>query len=138
MAGGALGADCEWWDFRSESESLLTLPLLEPVTWNCGCDLKAAGNSRAIQYKLGEIMSELFDCSHELRQFLIGLSDGGLTADDSMRLEQVLSSDSAARVFYRRYLELHAMLQFAQYPSEITLTEVILPRSVEKTYGDYH
>lgn len=83
-------------------------------------------------------MSAFSDCSRELRRLLIGLCDGSLTVDDSMRLEQVLSSDSAARVFYRRYLELHTMLQFAGYPSEITVTEVILPRSAEETHGDYH
>jgi hypothetical protein len=57
-------------------------------------------------------MNESPDSSHEFCRLLIALCDGVLTDDNSQRLEQILASDAVSREFYRRYLELHAMLQF--------------------------
>jgi hypothetical protein len=69
--------------------------------------------------------------SHELRRLLTELCDGILSDDDCKLLEQLLASDSAARTFYRRYLELHGMLRFEEQASS-EATECITPRSAEE------
>jgi hypothetical protein len=69
--------------------------------------------------------------SHELRRLLTELCDGVLGDDDCKLLEQLLVSDSAARTFYRRYLELHGMLQFEEQASSGS-TECVTPRSAEE------
>lgn len=71
------------------------------------------------------------DRSHELRRLLTELCDGVLSDDDCKLLEQLLANDSAARTFYRRYLELHGMLQFEEQASSES-TECVTPRSAEE------
>lgn len=71
------------------------------------------------------------DRSHELRRLLTELCDGLLSDDDCKLLEQLLASDSAARTFYRRYLELHGMLQFEEQAASGS-TECMTPRSAEE------
>jgi hypothetical protein len=60
------------------------------------------------------------DDMRQLRPLLLAVVDGSLQAVDSRRLEQILDSNATARAFYRRYLELHAMLLFENQPAAAT------------------
>ena len=53
----------------------------------------------------------------ELRGLLTALIDGVLSDEQGERLEHILREDPLARGFYRRYLQLHAMLQFDDRPA---------------------
>ena len=52
----------------------------------------------------------------ELRGLLTALIDGVISDEQGERLEHILREDPLARGFYRRYLQLHAMLQFDDPP----------------------
>ena len=48
----------------------------------------------------------------ELEVLLAGLVEAGLSAEQKSRLSELLRDDTEARLFYKRYIELHAMLEW--------------------------
>lgn len=79
--------------------------------------------------------------SHELRRLLTALfdsdtADGNLLDDDVASLEQILAGDEVARSFYRRYLELHSMLQYEDRTPSIDSLSTSPPQSADE-FLDY-
>src|SRR5688572_16508719 len=70
--------------------------------------------------------------TRELRRWLTALFDGDLSDEDTKSLEQLLASDEIARGFYRRYLELHAILQFEDRPVAAESGAGVSPQSADE------
>jgi hypothetical protein len=77
-------------------------------------------------------MSNSPDRAHEFRRLLTDLFDGTLTDDDSKQLEQIIETDAVSRAFYRRYLELHAMLQFEDQSAAAGTPDSGVPQSADE------